>query len=195
MEEELKLAFSPETEDGTAKQSEGDFTLDKSKRKGRQKLVAIVVFVIGLALLATGVTFLILKLTAEPKISDAEYLISVGKWRLEDGTNCAKKASEAESENGEKVAEGNQEENVVEAGEANCSPSVVWNFTEAGKGTLTTNNHLNDYDFIWTIEGETLKIETSWLYTLNDEFSYKIDRETNTLILQKNEESFTFVKL
>lgn len=186
MEEELKSAFSPEAEKDTAKNPEGDFTLDKSKKKGRQKLVAITVFVLGLALLATGVTFLILKLTAEPRISDAEYLISVGKWRLEDGANCADK-SESDEPTDEQVE--------TEQGEANCSPSVVWNFTEAGKGTLTTNNHINDYDFIWTIEGENLKIETSWLYTLNDEFSYKIDRETNTLTLQKNEESFTFVKL
>lgn len=186
MEEELKSAFSPEAEKDTAKNPEGDFTLDESKKKGRQKLVAIVVFVIGLALLATGVTFLILKLTAEPKISDAEYLISVGKWRLEDGTNCADKTESDEP---------TDEQAEAEQGEANCSPSVVWNFTEAGKGTLTTNDHINDYDFIWTIEGETLKIETSWLYTLNDEFSYEIDRETNTLTLQKDEESFTFVKL
>lgn len=52
---------------------------------------------------------------------------------------------------------------------------VVWQFTEIGKGTLTTNNHLNDYDFIWAIENGKLKIETAWLYDLNDEFSYKID--------------------
>ena len=186
MEEELKAAFSPEVENETAKNPEGDFAIDESKKKGRQKTVAIIVFVIGLALLATGVTFLILKLTAEPKISDAEYLISVGKWRLEDGTNCADKTESDEP---------TDEQAEAEQGEANCSPSVVWNFTEAGKGTLTTNNHIIDYDFIWTIVGENLKIETSWLYTLNDEFSYKIDRESNTLTLRKDEESFTFVKL
>ena len=27
-------------------------------------------------------------------------------------------------------------------------PSVIWQFTEIGKGKLTTNNHQNDYDFI-----------------------------------------------
>lgn len=186
MEEELKSAFSPEVKNETAKNPEENFTLDKSKKKGRQKLVAITVFVIGLALLATGVTFLILKLTAEPKISDAEYLISVGKWRLEDGTNCADKMESDEP---------TDEQAETEQGEANCPPSVVWNFTEAGKGTLTTNNHINDYDFIWTIEGETLKIETSWLYTLNDEFSYEIDRENETLVLTRGEEKTTFKKL
>ena len=58
---------------------------------------------------------------------------------------------------------------------------VVWNFTEIGKGSLTTNAHTDDYDFIWAIEGDKLKIETEWLYTLNDEFDYKIDN--NKLIL------------
>lgn len=52
---------------------------------------------------------------------------------------------------------------------------VVWQFTEVGKGTLTTNNHINDYDFIWSIEGDTLKIETEWLYDLNNEYNYRID--------------------
>lgn len=59
--------------------------------------------------------------------------------------------------------------------------SVIWQFTEIGKGTLTTNNHTNDYDFIWAIENGKLKIETAWLYDLNDEFEYKIDG--NKLIL------------
>lgn len=63
------------------------------------------------------------------------------------------------------------------------APGVIWNFTEIGKGTLTTNNHENDYDFIWAIEGEKLKIETDWLYELNNEFDYKIDKEKNTLTL------------
>ena len=60
-------------------------------------------------------------------------------------------------------------------------PGVIWNFTETGKGSLTTNAHTDDYDFIWAIEGDKLKIETAWLYTLNDEFDYKID--SNKLIL------------
>lgn len=60
-------------------------------------------------------------------------------------------------------------------------PSVIWNFTEIGKGLLTTNSHTNDYDFIWAMEDGKLKIETNWLYTLNDEFEYKI--KDNKLIL------------
>ena len=53
-------------------------------------------------------------------------------------------------------------------------PEVAWDFTEIGKGSLTTNSHTNDYDFIWAMEGNKLKIETKWLYNLNDEFEYKI---------------------
>lgn len=69
------------------------------------------------------------------------------------------------------------------------APEVIWNFTEIGKGTLTTNNHENDYEFIWAIEGGKLKIETDWLYDLNNEFDYKIDKETNTLTLLGEEGS------
>lgn len=53
-------------------------------------------------------------------------------------------------------------------------PGVIWTFEEIGKGKLTTNNHLNDYDFIWSLEEDTLKIETKWLYELDDEFKYRI---------------------
>lgn len=54
-------------------------------------------------------------------------------------------------------------------------PGVIWNFTEIGKGTLTTNNHVNDYDFIWATEGNTLKIETAWLYNINNEYSFSLE--------------------
>ncbi len=60
---------------------------------------------------------------------------------------------------------------------------VIWNFTEIGKGTLTTNNHQNDYDFLWSIDGDTLKIETKWLYDLNDEYTYKLQQDNKTLTL------------
>ncbi len=61
---------------------------------------------------------------------------------------------------------------------------VVWHFTEIGKGTLTTDGHTNDYEFIWTIEGDTLKIETKWIRNLNDEFKFKLDNDK--LILNDN---------
>lgn len=63
------------------------------------------------------------------------------------------------------------------------APEVIWEFTEIGKGQLTTNDGLNKYDFLWAIEGDTLKIETDWLYTLNDEYEYQLDRGDETLIL------------
>ena len=69
-------------------------------------------------------------------------------------------------------------------------PSVIWKFTEIGKGTLTTNNHINDYDFIWALDGDTLKIETDWLYTLNNEFEFVLKQDNQELVL---DDSLTFV--
>ncbi len=60
---------------------------------------------------------------------------------------------------------------------------VIWDFTEAGKGTLTTNNHQNDYSFIWEIEGNTLRVETDWLYTLDDAYTYTLDQKAQKLTL------------
>ena len=71
--------------------------------------------------------------------------------------------------------------------------SVIWNFTEIGKGTLTTNNHINDYDFLWAIDGDTLKIETAWAYALNDTFTYHLDQSTNTLTLTRDDASTVFI--
>lgn len=64
-------------------------------------------------------------------------------------------------------------------------PSVIWDFSEIGKGKLTTNDYKNVYDFIWAIEGDTLKIETDWLYTLNDEYKYRI--ENGDLVLTEED--------
>lgn len=73
------------------------------------------------------------------------------------------------------------------------SDNVVWNFTEIGKGTLTTNNHLNDYDFIWSIEDNKLLIETDWLYDLENEYTYELDQNSKTLNLtDANGGSYTF---
>ena len=68
-------------------------------------------------------------------------------------------------------------ERLVEVGawQREDEPGVIWNFTDIGKGTLTTNNHINDYDFIWSAEGRTLKIETAWLYDINDEYSFSLE--------------------
>ena len=67
-------------------------------------------------------------------------------------------------------------------------PGVIWSFTEIGKGKLTTNNHLNDYDFIWAIEDGKIKIKTDWLYSLNDEYGYRIEDENLILIRSDSSE-------
>ena len=86
-------------------------------------------------------------------------------------------------------------EYLVEVGawEREGEPTVIWNFTEIGKGTLTTNFHINDYNFIWRIDGDTLKIETDWLYDLNDEYTYKLDQGKNTLTLTSASGDINFV--
>ena len=77
----------------------------------------------------------------------------------------------------------------------NDAPSVEWNFTEIGKGTLTTNNHTNDYNFIWAIEDGKLKIETEWLYALDNEYEYTLDQNAKTLTLKDSNEEIKFVPL
>ena len=62
--------------------------------------------------------------------------------------------------------------------------NVVWDFTEIGKGSLTTDNFVNSYDFIWSIDGGKLKVETDWLYDLENEFEYSIDQKTKTLTIK-----------
>ena len=85
-------------------------------------------------------------------------------------------------------------EYLVEIGEwaEEDADGVIWRFTEIGKGTLTTNNHVNDYDFIWAIDGETLKIETKWLYELNNDFTYKVNQGEKTLTLTAGETEYKF---
>ena len=60
-------------------------------------------------------------------------------------------------------------------------PSVIWRFTEVGKGTLTTDGHQTDYDFIWALENGKIKVETAWLYKLEDTFGYSLDQGSKTL--------------
>lgn len=71
--------------------------------------------------------------------------------------------------------------------------SVIWDFTEIGKGTLTTNNHQNDYDFIWSLEDGKLLIETDWLYDLENEYTYELDQGAKTLNLTDDDgETYIF---
>lgn len=75
------------------------------------------------------------------------------------------------------------------------TPGVIWNFAEIGEGSLTTNNHINDYDFKWIMEDGKLKIKTSWLYDLNNEFEYSLDQNNNILVIKNGEEEIKFVPL
>ena len=86
-------------------------------------------------------------------------------------------------------------EYLVEMGEwvEQDADSVIWKFTEVGKGTLTTNNHTNDYDFIWAIDGDKLKIETKWLTDINNEYTYKINQGEKKLTLTSGETEYVFL--
>ena len=135
----------------------------------KKKIISIIVLVLGLIVLAVGVGFLVVKLLQNASMQDGEYLISAENWVLDENTNC------------------NSEE------ATNCESGVIWKFTEIGKGTLTTNNHLNDYDFIWALEDGKLKIETDWLYTLNNEYEYTIDQSAGILTLKDDDEEIKLV--
>ena len=115
------------------------------------------VLILGIVTLAAGATFLLVNLLKAPTVRDADYLVQVGAWQLEN------------------------------------EPGVEWKFTEIGKGTLTTNSHINDYDFIWSMDDKAIKIETNWLYTLNDEYDYKLNQNDKTLTLTNGENSYIFV--
>ena len=76
-------------------------------------------------------------------------------------------------------------------------PDVIWNFTEVGKGELTVNGGGQNYDFLWSIDGEQMIVETDWLYTLDDTYGYEIDQNARTLTLTNGDEYglavYTFV--
>lgn len=139
----------------------------KPEKKSKKTLISIIVLIIGAVTLVIGLVFLILNLNRAPGLQDGEYLVSAKEWVLVSGTECVTPETESE-----------------------CPPSVLWQFTEIGKGTLTTNNHLNDYDFIWALEDGKLKIETAWLYTLNDEYDYELKQNTGELVLKNGEQEF-----
>ena len=147
-----------------------------------KKRISIIILIIGIIALIAGVVFLIVKLNAGPSIADGEYLVSIGQWTLKNKT-CA----QLECEESTECISTNNESTTCE------NSNVIWTFTEIGKGTLTTNNHLNDYDFIWALEDGKLKIETDWLYTLNDEYSYTLDQGNNTLTLTSSDATFDFI--
>ena len=147
--DELARAFDPNY-DAHASQADAGATTKKAptaQKATRRKKAPLIIFGLGLVALVAGAVVLCLNLFAAPAVRDAEYLLSVGAWQLED------------------------------------QPGVVWQFTEVGKGTLTTNNHTNDYDFLWAISGDQLAVETNWLYPLNDSYRYQLDQSAGRLVL------------
>lgn len=90
----------------------------------------------------------------------------------------------------------NDAEILVEVGEwqREDEPSVIWDFKEIGKGTLTTNDGENGYDFVWAFEDGKLKIDTDWLYTLNDEYEFSLDQEARSFEIRSGDETIKFVE-
>lgn len=70
---------------------------------------------------------------------------------------------------------------------------VIWDFTEIGKGTLTTNNHQNDYSFEWMIKDDKLSIRTDWLQEINNEYEYELDQTEGILILKEEGQEYRFL--
>lgn len=143
----------------------------------KKRIISIVVMVIGLVTLVVGAVFLILKLTSKPAVEDGEYLVSAGNWVLEQGNNCELMEDDVSSE------------------ETNCEEGakVIWNFTEIGKGTLTTNSHLNDYSFAWALQEGRLLMQTDWLYKLDNEYEYTLNQGEGVLVLSDGENEYRFV--
>lgn len=148
-----------------------------------KKRISIITLIVGLIALVASAIFLIIRLNAKPGIADGEYLVSIGEWTIESDDCMQLKCGDdtkCQNSDGESMV-------VCENG------SVIWNFTDIGKGTLTTNNHLNDYDFTWAIDGNMLLIETEWLYTLNDSYEYQLDQNADILTLKDGEKEIKFV--
>lgn len=143
----------------------------------KKRIIPTIVMVIGLITLVVGAVFLILKLTDKPAMEDGEFLVSVGNWVLDQGDNC------------ELMGESDSE------AETNCEngAKVIWQFTEIGKGTLTTNNHLNDYGFTWALHEGQLLVQTDWLYKLDNKYEYKLNQGEGVLVLSDGDNEYRFV--
>lgn len=79
---------------------------------------------------------------------------------------------------------------IVHAWEKDGAPTVIWTFHADGSGEITTNKS-NYYDMKWSLEQEegesgtgTLKIVTSWLYDLDDSFSFSLNRDEDTFTVK-----------
>ncbi len=171
--EDLAKAFQAEEPEEVVEPQEKPLKKNK-KTKSSRFTISLIVFVIGLISLVAGLVFLVLNIISAPDTPDAIFLTNAEEWVLDEQTNCVSEDTEAAT---------------------NCigGSGVIWKFTEVGKGTLTTNNHINDYDFIWAIDGDTLKIETDWLYTLNNEYKYELNQRDGVLTLTDEDDTFRFI--
>lgn len=132
----------------------------------KNKAVSLAVLIVGLIMLAVGVVFLALGIKKASLLADGDFLVAAGEWRLAESETCV---------------------------EIECKDTVIWTFSEIGKGTLTTNGHKNDYDFKWAIRDGKLVIETDWLYELDNEYEYTIDHGALVLTLKDGEREYKFV--
>ncbi|MBQ6396386.1 hypothetical protein IJH89_02250 [Candidatus Saccharibacteria bacterium] len=85
----------------------------------------------------------------------------------------------------------------VESWEKLDASSVIWVFRSDGNGELTTNKE-NYYKTSWSLSSDSsLKITTSWLYSLDDSFSFTLDRTAPsfTVVNDKDGTVSTFVPL
>ena len=155
----------------------------------KKRIISIVAMVVGLIVLVIGAVFLILKLNSGPSMADGEFLVSAGSWMLEQENDCADVVETEETE----VA-GGEEVELIEK-EVNCLgvSGVIWKFTDIGKGTLTTNNHKNDYSFAWALEDGRMIVQTDWLYELDNEYDYTLDQGSGVLVLSDGEHEYRFV--
>ena len=162
--------------------------MDKKKR------ISLIVLIVGIAILAAGVIFLVLRLVTENnKVPDGEYLVARRTWLLDESATArgdARSDTTAESDTQDDASY------VTNCGgsnleETNCEDValVVWDVDEIGKGKLTTNGGLDEYDFIWAIEGNKLKIETDWFYPLENEYQYFLDQNAGKLELTDGEKN------
>ena len=157
---------------------------EKTKSPKKAKLITgITTAVLGAGALAASLAFFIIDTNSKPGIRDAEFLVEKGTWVMQPDTQKSAPTDCVSSENDESI----NPEPFDCLTPASKEEKVIWSFTEIGKGTLTTNNHIDDHEFKWSIENGKLKIETEWLYTLYDELTYTLDQKAQTLEVQRED--------
>ena len=155
----------------------------------KKKRFSFIIFVIGILVLVFGLVLILLKLiNIDDRMQDGEYLVEKKEWALVH-TSTTDEPRSTGTEFITNCGSGGVETNCIDVVE------VIWQFTEIGKGTLTTNDHLNDYDFIWALEDGKLKIETSWLYLLENEYEYELNQESGLLKLADGEKFYYFTAI